>query len=454
MESSNLLLFANFEAQEETVGGSDPEALQETFRVSFDDLHPPNQSRFFRVTGSQIIQEVNNEGDYVAITAHKLGSLREVWEAGDGTNVCVKLFFEDEDGVKDEVHARMGHSAYQRLRQQLSSKVKFKVRRENGEQSSKGQLEQENVDDTSGVPKVSENSKQKKTGSRKSRPAENSRKEEGFHNVSNVRGKTHGKSLVTKSKIKDTGRAGKLSCQPMYRRMKEKVAGMANSFAKQEIVALTTHNNLLQDQVVDIEWEVRAVVKMDNKVVQFSALSQTKISDPPQQFRKLKPDDDLEQEIEILSTALGRDTKRNEDEAEKGLTKESGKKQNGPKKSAKSQPPPAIAVTPKDKVRAPFNNNNAKSAQRKVLVGSSSDEGERVRPGLSGSAPPKKKARMVTSTPVMSGNKQRGSAKGKARGGKGRGGRVGGGPGGSRVVTSNKKGRGTRGSLGKCKHFI
>ena len=75
-------------------------------------------------------------------------------------------------------------------------------------------------------------------------------------------------------------------------------------------------------------------------------------------------------------------------------------------------------------------------------------------PGFSGSAPPKKKARMVTSTPVMSGNKQRGSAKGKARGGKGRGGRVGGGPGGSRVVTSNKKGREARGSLGKCRHFI
>ena len=67
---------------------------------------------------------------------------------------------------------------------------------------------------------------------------------------------------------------------------------------------------------------------------------------------------------------------------------------------------------------------------------------------------PKKKARMVTSTPVMSGKKQRGSATDKGRGGKGRGGRVGGGTKGSRVVTSNKKGRGTRGSLGKCKHFI
>ena len=41
--------------------------------------------------------------------------------------------------------------------------------------------------------------------------------------------------------------------------------------------------------------------------------------------------------------------------------------------------------------------------------------------------PPKKKARMVTSTPVMSGKKQRGSATDKDRGGKGRGGRVGGG---------------------------
>lgn len=295
-------------------------------------------------------------------------------------------------------------------------------------------------------------SKGKKTSSHKSRPAENNRKQNGFQNVSNVRGKTHGKSLVSKSQIKDTRRAGKLSCQPMYRRIKEKVVGMANSFAKQEIVALTTHNELLQDPKVDIEWEVRAVVKIDNKVVQFSALSQTKIVDPPQQFRELKPDALLDEEIETLSTQLGRDTKRNEDEAQKGRSKESGQRQNSPKRSAKAQPPPTIAVAPKEKVRG-FNNNNAKSAQRKVLE-SSSDEDETVGPGFSGSAPPKKKARMVTSTPVMSGKKQRGSATGKGRGGKGRGGTVGGGPGGSRVVTSNKKGRGTRGSLGKCKHFI
>ena len=274
-------------------------------------------------------------------------------------------------------------------------------------------------------------SKGKKTSSHKSRPAENNRKQDGFQNVSNVRGKTHGKSLVSKSQMKDTRRAEKLSCQPMYRRIKEKVVGMANSFAKQEIVALTTHNEFLQDPKVDIEWEVRAVVKIDNKVVQFSALSQTKIVDPPQQFRELKPDALLDEEIETLSTQLGRDTKRNEDEAQKGR----------PKKSAKPQPPPTIAVTSKD-------NNNGKSAQRKVLE-SSSDEDETVGPGFSGSAPPKKKARMVTSTPVMSGKKQRGSAKGK-----GRGGRVGGGPGGSRVVTSNKKGRETRGSLGECRHFI
>ena len=303
-------------------------------------------------------------------------------------------------------------------------------------------------------------SKGKKTSSHKSRPAENNRKQDGFQNVSNVRGKTHGKSLVSKSQMKDTRRAEKLSCQPMYRRIKEKVVGMANSFAKQEIVALTTHNEFLQDPKVDIEWEVRAVVKIDNKVVQFSALSQTKIVDPPQQFRELKPDALLDEEIETLSTQLGRDTKRNEDEAQKGRSKESGQRQNSPKRSAKPQPqpPPTIAVAPKEKVRAPFINNNAKIAQRKVLE-SSSDEDETVGPGFSGSAPPKKKARMVTSTPVMSGKKQRGSATGKGRGGKGRGGKgrggtVGGGPGGSRVVTSNKKGRGTRGSLGKCKHFI
>ena len=275
---------------------------------------------------------------------------------------------------------------------------------------------------------------QKNSSSHKSRPAENNRKEEGFKNVSNVRGKTHGKSLVSKSQIKDNRRAGKLSCQPMYRRIKEKVVGMANSFAKQEIVALTTHNEFLQDPKVDIEWEVRAVVKIENKVVQFTASSQTKIVDPPQQLKELKPDAVLDVEIETLSTQLN--SKRNEDEAQKGR----------PKKSAKPQPPPTIAVTSKV-------NNNGKSAQRKVLE-SSSDEDETVGPGFSGSAPPKKKARMVTSTPVMSGNKQRGSAKGKARGGKGRGGRVGGGTKGSRMVTSNKKGRGTRGSLGKCRHFI
>ena len=72
--------------------------------------------------------------------------------------------------------------------------------------------------------------------------------------------------------------------------------------------------------------------------------------DPPQQFKELKRDAHLDEEIETLSSALGRDSKRHEDEAQKGQSKESGQRQNSPKKLAKPQAPPTIAVTPEDKV--------------------------------------------------------------------------------------------------------
>ena len=189
-------------------------------------------------------------------------------------------------------------------------------------------------------------------------------------------------------------------------------------------------------------------------------MSQTKILDLPEKNVKVKPDAGLEEEIESLSTELGRNTRKDKDEAQKGLTKESGQKdkQNKTiqKKSAKPQPPPTLVVTPKDKVRAPINNNNTKSTLRKILNDSSSDD-EMGQPGFSCSTPPKKRVRLVTCTPVMSDKKQRGSGAKPTRGredrGTGRGGRDRrgkGGPGGSREVSSSKSAKGTNGSQGKC----
>ena len=247
----------------------------------------------------------------------------------------------------------------------------------------------------------------------------------------------------------------------MYKRIKNKVAGIASSFARQEIVALTTHSNLIVDQKVDIEWEVHAVVKMDSQVVKFSSISQTKIQDPPAKHIKVKPETKLEVEIDALCKALGRDTRgEDEDQEKEELTKEAG--QNGqeeraePKKGgkkAKPQPPPAVNVTPKDKVRAPWNNNNAKDAKRKVLESESEDD--MVRPGFSGSLPPKKRPRLVTSTPVSRSSGGRGSG---AKTPRGRGSLTGGLK-GERVrgeVTSSKgsrSNRGAKGSRGKCQQI-
>ena len=215
--------------------------------------------------------------------------------------------------------------------------------------------------------------------------------------------------------------------------MKEKVKSCAESFSKQELAVLRSQN-VENDGEAGVEWGVYAKVRVGNQIVRFEATSQTKIEESETKSVQLFASDDLtkqitseararrEDEAELSSQAGGEDQTRVGSEAGERRAKE-GKKN--------AQPPPAIAVTPQNKIRAPYNNNNAKPIAKRLMA-SDDDEEENweLCPGFSGSALPKKKARkMTTSTPKSGlasvkskrgGRGARGGNKG-IRGGHGRG---------------------------------
>ena len=173
---------------------------------------------------------------------------------------------------------------------------------------------------------------------------------------------------IGKSQIKSK-RGEKLSVQPIYRRMKEKVKSCAESFSKQELAVLRSQN-VENDGEAGVEWGVYAKVRVGNQIVRFEATSQTKIEESETKSVQLFASDDLtkqitsearagrEDEAELSSQAGGEDQTRVGSEAGERRAKE-GKKN--------AQPPPAIAVTPQNKIRAPYNNNNAKPIAKRLM---------------------------------------------------------------------------------------
>ena len=322
------------------------------------------------MTDRAIVEEADGgEGEYLLIKRRGKETLKCIVEDADNTGLCLNLIFE-EHGVREKLNLRMGHANYQLLREKLSDQRHIQVKTKNSQSVSS---------------------------------AVNARAK-GSVNLSK-RGKNARE--IGKSQIKSK-RGQKDSVQPIYRRMKEKVKNSAEAFSKQELAVLKA-KNVENDEEAGLEWGVYAKVRVGNQIVRFEAKSQTKIEENETKSVHLFASDDLtkqisemtseareggEGEAELSSQAGGEDETR--------VGSETGELRSKKGQKSAQQPPPAIAVTPQNKIRAPYNNNNAKPKPKRLMA-SDDDENWEVGPGFSGSAPPKKKARkMTTSTPKPS----------------------------------------------------
>ena len=318
------------------------------------------------MTERAIVEEADGgEGECLLIKKRGKETLKCIVEDADNTGLCLNLIFE-EYGVREKLNLRMGHANYHLLREKLSDQRHIQIKTKNSQS----------------VSSAAVNARAK-----------------GSVNVSK-RGKNA--RDIGKSQIKSK-RGEKLSVQPIYRRMKEKVKSSAESFSKQELAVLRSQN-VENDGEAGLEWGVYAKVRVGNQIVRFEAKSQTKIEESETKSVQLFASDDLTKQITSEARVGGEDEAElssqagGEDETRVGS--ETGERRSKKGQKSAQQPPPAIAVTPQNKIRAPYNNNNAKPKPKRLIASDDEEEDWEVGPGFSGSAPPKKKARkMTTSTP-------------------------------------------------------
>jgi hypothetical protein len=170
-----------------------------------------------------------------------------------------------------------------------------------------------------------------------------------------------------------------------------------------EVEALKTQAGEDANEHTEIEWGVYMKLKTKGGSVKMMAKSESKVKDE-EKCMKVEPSNDVKKKLEEQRETVDKGDETNVDE---NSNKDAEDAESTP---AKSQPPPAVSVTPKNKVRAPFNKSSG-ARKRKILDSESEDidDPDDDLGGFSNSKPAKKQPKVKTS-------RGRGGTRGGGRG--------------------------------------
>ena len=221
-------------------------------------------------------------------------------------------------------------------------------------------------------------------------------------------------------------RGNKLSCQPIYCRIKAAMKTFTDKLAKHEVEALKSQLDEDEGNHTEIEWGLFVKVKTKFGSAKFEAESSTEIDGDNFKTIRIEPSEEKKKETKLLNKQILMKYKNKE----MGLGKEARPEEadENVTKVQKVTAPPAVSTTPKDKIRPGYNLNSG-GLKRNIAQQLEMDESEdEFRDGLredgdsllgsANSKQPTKKARKI-STPktVLVGAKIgiRGGARGRTR---------------------------------------